>query len=99
MPDGTNGDPRGVLHATWVPVTSPLPPGRIAIVGPARPDEQNTSPCATTGVGITSNVLPRTVQSSRPVNGSYAATRPWLETTSSSGSPTLMTIGVPQPTV
>ena len=34
MPEGTNGEPFGDDHATCVAVTSPLPPGRIAIVGP-----------------------------------------------------------------
>jgi len=38
--DGTNGEPRDTDQATCVAVTSPLPPGRIAIVGPARPDAQ-----------------------------------------------------------
>ena len=32
--------------------------GLMANVGPARPDEQNTRPWPTTGVGITSRVLP-----------------------------------------
>ena len=45
------------------------PPGRIASVGPARPDEQNTMPCPTTGVGMTSNVGPTQFQSSAPVSG------------------------------
>src|SRR5439155_7108102 len=52
--EGTNGDPRGLDQTRWLRVTSPFPPGRIASVGPARPEEQNTRPCPTTGVGITS---------------------------------------------
>src|SRR5687767_1748372 len=98
MPEGTNGDPRGELHATWVDVTSPLPPGRIAIVGPARPDDANTRPWPTTGVGMTSNVMPRTVHNSFPVCGSYATTRRWLLTINSSRVPVLITTAVPQPT-
>jgi hypothetical protein len=35
-------------------VTSPRPPGLIASVGPARPEEQKIMPRPTTGVGITS---------------------------------------------
>src|SRR5918995_430796 len=97
--DGTNGEPLGDDHATCVSVTSPLPPGRIASVGPARPDEQNTRPWPTTGVGITSIIIPRAVHSSSPVIGSYAFTVFWLFTTSSSRLPPLMTTGVPQPTL
>src|SRR5438093_300893 len=99
MPDGTNGDPLGVDHTTWVAVTSPIPPGRIASVGPARPDEQNTRLCATTGVGIASSVFPRTHHNTRPSAGSYPYTRSSLLTISSSRAPAWTTIGVPHPTV
>ena len=67
---GTNGEPLGDDHSMCVSVTSPLPPGRTAIVGPARPEEQNTRSCATTGVGMVSKVLPLANQSSAPVSGS-----------------------------
>src|SRR5688572_7705507 len=97
--DGTNGDPFGVDHATCVAVTSPLPPGRIAIVGPARPEEQNTRSWPTTGVGITSKVRPETVQSSLPLDGSYAMARYCPHTTSSSRLPARIAMAVPQPTV
>jgi len=42
---------------------------REASVGPARPDEQNTMPCPTTGVGITSKPMPLQRHSSFPVSG------------------------------
>jgi hypothetical protein len=42
--EGTNGDPRGLSQARCVRVTSPLPPGLMASVGPARPEEQKIIP-------------------------------------------------------
>ena len=56
-------------------------------------------PCPTTGVGITSNVLPPQRHSSAPrVRVVGARTRSWLLTMISSWPPTRMAIGVPQPT-
>jgi hypothetical protein len=65
-----NGDPLRACHWTWVAETLPEPPGRIASVGPARPEETNTKPFPATGVGVTSTVFPSQYQSSAPVSGS-----------------------------
>ena len=97
--EGTNGEPRDVDHSMCVSVTSPRPPGRIASVGPARPEVQKTRPASTTGVGMTSKLFPPQRHSSRPVSGSYAFTVRWLLTTSSSWSPTRIATGDPQPTL
>ena len=43
--------------------------------------------------------MPRAVQSSLPVPGSYAATRRWLLTINSSRSPVVITTAVPHPTL
>src|SRR5688572_4673026 len=98
MGDGTNGDPFGLVHARCVRVTLPRPPGRIASVGPTRPDDANTRPWPTTGVGMTSNELPSQTHNSLPFAGSYAVTAAWLLTMISSCVPTRTATGVPQPT-
>src|SRR5439155_12711325 len=67
---GMNGEPLSDFQVMCVLVTSPVPSGRIASVGPARPDEQNRCPSPATGVGVTSTRLPPQVQISLPLSGS-----------------------------
>src|SRR5262249_231881 len=93
-----NGEPLIVFHATLDEVMSPVPSGRIARVGPARPEQRKSMPSPATGVGVTSTRLPLQVHTSLPFSGSYAYTVNSLLTMIRSFAPTVTAIGEPQPT-
>ena len=70
MGEGTNGDPLGLVQATWLRVTLPRPPGRMASVGPARPEDAKDQAvphdrCRDDLVPV----LPSHCHNSRPVSG------------------------------
>ena len=53
---------------------SPLPPGRIAKIGPLRPDVENSKPPPVAIIGIDSIDVPACFHNSSPVTGSYDVT-------------------------